>query len=445
MANRNCVLLVIVIAVCAAQSWGRFGLPTYAPVDRLIRNTTAYVAEHPDEAHGHYRLGRIHYLAFATRAAMVVSVDSPKTPEPAGEWLVRNYIHRMRSDRARKSALKELGYGSAAEVPSDKRDEFYELHAKKVGQLTDERWKPEELTAGQAADHAGKAADNFKKAISMDDENGLYHLGLASLYEQYVEFLKEKDIVLVPEVFRRLILDKAKEIYYTAFKLSIRKDLKHKYRPIAGLGSLVGYEAGRAYIRLAEVDESLSSDDKSKLAGVQKDIKKLKSLKMGAITPIIFSLEEHVSLRDLLADDLQVRFDLDGDGSVELWPWVKPTTGILVWDPQGEGRITSGRQLFGSVSWWLFFADGYRALDALDDNRDGTLTGAELIGIAVWNDRNSNGKSEPGEVTDITQTPITAVATRPSGKVGRVMFNRSGIKLNNGRALASYDWVVSPN
>lgn len=445
MANRNCVLLVIVIAVCAAQSWGKFALPTYAPVDRLITNTEAYIDEHPDEVDGYYRLGRIHYLAFATKAAMVMSVDSPKTPEPAGEWLVRNYIHRMRSDRARKSALKELGYGSAAEVPSDKRDEFYELHAKKVGQLTDEGWKPEELTAGKAAGHAGKAAENFKKAIAMDDENGLYHLGLASLYEQYVEFIEDEGDVLVPEVFRELILEEAKEAYYSAFKLSIRKDLKHKYRPLRGLGSLVGYEAGRAYIRLAEADESLSSGDKRNLAAVRKDIKKLDNLEMRWITPIVFSFEQHDSFSDLLADDLHVAFDLDGDGVIERCPWVKPTTGILVWDPEHTGRITSGRQLFGSVSWWLFFTDGYRALDALDDNRDGALTGAELISIAVWNDRNSNGESDPGEVTGITQTPIAAVATRPSGKVGRVMFNRSGIKLNNGRTLASYDWVVSPD
>ncbi|MBT3202234.1 MAG: hypothetical protein HN350_20220, partial [Phycisphaerales bacterium] len=50
-----------------------------------------------------------------------------------------------------------------------------------------------------------------------------------------------------------------------------------------------------------------------------------------------------------------VRFDLDGDGRAQSWPWVKPTTGILVWDPSGQGRITSGQQLFGSVTIWMFF------------------------------------------------------------------------------------------
>ncbi len=445
MINRNCVLSVIVIAVCAAQSWGMFALPTYAPVDRLITNTAAYIAEHPDEVDGYYRLGRIHYLAFAARAARVISDDSPKSPEPAGEWIRKNYLYRMRMNRAREFALRELGYASLTKVPKEKRKEFYDLQGKKHGQVTEEGWKPEELSLERLADHAGKAVENFKKAISMDDENGLYHLGLASLYEQYVEFLKDKDIVLVPAEFRQLILDEARVNYYTAYKLSIRKDVKRKYRPIAGLGSLVAYEAGRAVVRLLEADEELTRDEKSVLAAVKRDIKKLQGLKMGGVTPIIFSLEEHVSLRGLLADDLQVRFDLDGDGSVELWPWVKPTTGILVWDPEQTGSITSGRQLFGSVTWWLFFADGYRAMDALDDDRDGQLTGTELAGIGVWFDRNSNGESDPGEVTDIAQTPITAVATRPSGKVGRVMFNRSGIKLNSGRVLASYDWVVSPD
>ena len=50
-----------------------------------------------------------------------------------------------------------------------------------------------------------------------------------------------------------------------------------------------------------------------------------------------------------------------------------------------------GLQLFGSVTWWLFWEDGYAPLAALDDNHDGRLEGAELKGIAIWFDRNGNG------------------------------------------------------
>jgi tetratricopeptide (TPR) repeat protein len=39
-------------------------------------------------------------------------------------------------------------------------------------------------------------------------------------------------------------------------------------------------------------------------------------------------------------------------------------------------------RLFGTVTWWMFWNDGDHALDALDDERDGRLRGAELHGPA---------------------------------------------------------------
>jgi len=36
-------------------------------------------------------------------------------------------------------------------------------------------------------------------------------------------------------------------------------------------------------------------------------------------------------------------------------------------------------------------------MDALDDNHDGWLTGNELHGLALWYDRNGNGKCDPGK------------------------------------------------
>jgi hypothetical protein len=139
-----------------------------------------------------------------------------------------------------------------------------------------------------------------------------------------------------------------------------------------------------------------------------------------------------------------VRFDLDGDGTAELWPWVSPATGILVWDPNRKSSITSGRQLFGSVSWWLFFADGYHALDALDDNRDGLLSGRELTGISVWFDRDSDGNSDYGEVLPIETTTITSLATKSSGTDHGSPRNMSGLTLRDGRILPTYDWITSP-
>jgi hypothetical protein len=150
------------------------------------------------------------------------------------------------------------------------------------------------------------------------------------------------------------------------------------------------------------------------------------------------------SLSDLLEPGLDVPFDLDGDGAVERWPWVKPDTGILVWDPDHRAEITSGLQLFGSVTWWMFFADGYHALDALDDDRDGRLRGRELAGLGVWFDRNGDGRSEPGEVVPVERLGIYWIATHATSRDGDSPANLEGLGLDDGRVLPTYDWTTSP-
>jgi hypothetical protein len=237
---------------------------------------------------------------------------------------------------------------------------------------------------------------------------------------------------------------KLKGIYYAAYQHSIANALKFAEQPYGGLGTLVGYEAGKAYLRVAQADTPIPVAEERKIAEVKRDIKKLDGLPMGSVTPIVFSLEGRIPLADLLDPGLKVPFDLDGDGITESWPWVKPTTGILVWDPDGEGNISSGRQLFGSVTWWLFFEDGYHALDALDDNRDGALTGTELAGICVWLDRDSDGKSDRGEVRPVGAFGIASLATRATGQAQGCPMNSSGLTLTDGRTFPTYDWIASP-
>ena len=161
------------------------------------------------------------------------------------------------------------------------------------------------------------------------------------------------------------------------------------------------------------------------------------------MTPLVLDLSGAKPLAELLDNTLNVKFDLDGSGRSQAYTWVKPTTGFLVWDPLKEGRITSGRQLFGNATWWMLWPNAFAALDALDDNHDGWLTGRELKGLAIWFDRNSNGKCDPGEVVPIEQTPITALRTSYDSKSGTSLVSTLGLRLRDGRTLPTYDWVVS--
>lgn len=426
-----------------------FLIPQNVPVDRLVANGAAYVRENPNDVHGYYALGRTHYLAFVTKAGEVRASEGNLKWEIAREWNRRYLesgmgtdIRSLRWNHAGLLVLKEFGCASIKDLRPEDGLEYRRRLNLKIDELETTGWRPEPPSNAELTNHAANAKKNLQKATELDPNNALYHLALASLIEQYVEFLQEMNCDVTPDEFTSIILDRAREEYYAAYDLAVTRDLKQRLPP-DGLTGVISHEAGEGYIRLTERTSTLSGQNRQRLTAVKENVKKLKALPMGAITPVVFSPNGSAALADLLDTNLRASFDLDGDGQVEKWPWVKPTTGILAWDPGQTGKITSGRQLFGSVTWWLFFADGYHALDALDDNRDGRLNGSELNGISVWFDRNSNGRADKGEVTPAEECGVTAIATKACGRNGDSLMNPAGVTLRNGSTVPSYDWVAA--
>jgi hypothetical protein len=104
-------------------------------------------------------------------------------------------------------------------------------------------------------------------------------------------------------------------------------------------------------------------------------------------------------------------------------------TPLLVFDPEHTGRIVSGSQLFGSWTWggrsYASLGDlmdgaprsewrsGYEALAQLDSNHNNKLDGEELKPLALWFDKNQDGKSQPGEVVAVGEMGITALFVQP--------------------------------
>src|SRR5207244_2526964 len=104
----------------------------------------------------------------------------------------------------------------------------------------------------------------------------------------------------------------------------------------------------------------------------------------------------------------------------------------------------SGVQLFGSVTFQMLWRDGYRALDALDDNRDGRLEGAELDGLAVWFDRNGDGVSQRDEVVPIELLGVKTISVSATGVTGESPMSAAGVTMQDGRVLPTYDWMAEP-
>ncbi len=434
--------VVLVVGVWVGSAAGRWASPTYVPAERLIENATAYIKENPNDPSGYYTLARIHYLAFINKAFLVGTFNEGTPPRiiPYSWW--ENYLGSARWAEAKEIALKEFGCESTAELTDANRTEFWQRVYAIEDELEKQGWQPERPTDEQLVGHAAAAEWNFYKAIALDPNNALYYLGQASLGEQYLEFFKETSLAPMPLQLKTILMNEVKETYLLAYELSIQEDLELKYLPLEGLRGIISYEAGSAFVRLWEAEGQIPLDVQEKINGIKANLATLEALRPGAITPIIFSLKENSSLAELLVPTQFVQFDLDGDGVAERRPWVKPTTGFLVWDGNGDGLVTLGRELFGSVTWWLLLPNGYRAMDVLDDDRDGFLTYGELDGISVWFDRNSNGRSDMGEIVLAESLGITAIATRPNGYDGTSPMRTSGLRLKNGRTLPTYDWIA---
>lgn len=168
--------------------------------------------------------------------------------------------------------------------------------------------------------------------------------------------------------------------------------------------------------------------------------------RLDASRPIIYVTPVLVPLTDapferLVDESSRVAFDFAGTGDARAQGWLTPDAAWLVWDPEWRGDIRSGFDLIGARTWSVFWSDGFEALRALDDNRDGELTGAELGGLALWRDANSNGVSDPGEVVPANVHGLVALSVRGRETRPGLITADDGVRFDNGAARPLYDWT----
>lgn len=161
---------------------------------------------------------------------------------------------------------------------------------------------------------------------------------------------------------------------------------------------------------------------------------------MIAITPIVVPLAD-APFSQLVDDASPVSFDFTGTGDARAQGWLRSNAAWLVWDPQWRGQVRSGFDLIGQRSWAVFWSDGFEALRALDDNRDGVLTGGELGGLSLWRDENNNGVSDPGEVVPVNVHGIVSLAVSGARVREGLIAAPHGVTFDDGRTRPLYDWT----
>ena len=378
------VLTGIAIALMAASKGAAIYVPVEArkvPVDRLVANLERKSAEEPASAQHQINLGRLHGMAYALKSAEAAAVVRPGSKE------------------------EEPWYGYEPKlIPYQNRP------------------APSAEAATAATAHLAKAIAHYDKALELDPGSLLGRLGYGWMLEQS----GEKTAAI--EQYRRVIEQ--------AWKTEQDK-LARVPGQFPGLNSFTR-EASDYLIPL--LDPVADADEIQELRRRQEHIARMPR----AITPIAIPLRDDVSARAVHDLAAAVRFDADGSGMKREWSWLGPDAAWLVYDADGQGEITSALQLFGSVTFWLFWENGYDALSALDDNRDGLIAGAEASRLALWHDRDRDGISDPGEVRDLQSHGIAGVSCRfeEGDGIRFAAVSSEGVRLANGRTRPSYDVIL---
>jgi len=277
-----------------------------------------------------------------------------------------------------------------------------------------------DATLGAAAQaHLEAALKAYRQASELDKDNLVIHLGLAWLTEQ----AGRKDDAVKQY---RTIAAEAWE--------------KEKGLTMLGLGgqTLTG-EVASYLVPLLDAEK-----DKREIETLKDQVATLGKLPY-PVTPIAVPLADGLTAADLEAPDARVTFDVDGSGLGRGWSWITPKAAWLVSDPKLDGKINSGRQLFGNVTFWMFWNNGYAPLAALDDNRDGILTGNELADLALWRDANGNGMADPGEVKPLSAYGIVALSYKwqtLNDQPDQIAFSPNGVVFQDGKTRPTFDLVL---
>lgn len=270
-----------------------------------------------------------------------------------------------------------------------------------------------------ASKQLNAAIAQYRAAVKLDPKDAATLLGLAWVLDQ-----ADQD-------------DEAQKLYRQAIEISWKSEGQRRFGPLGG--NYISVEAGQ-YL-LAHLDSKQDANEIQEINARKTQLERLPR----PVTPIAIPLQPGLTESDIHNRAASVSFDADGTGLPHRWTWLNDNAGWLVYDAAESGRIESATQLFGNVTFMMFWRNGYEALATLDDDGNGVISGRELRHLAIWRDRNGNGVSESGEVRSLSSYGILELRCAATTNDSGVLFSPQGVALDDGTTRPTFDVVVQPN
>jgi len=106
----------------------------------------------------------------------------------------------------------------------------------------------------------------------------------------------------------------------------------------------------------------------------------------------------------------KAKFDWDGDGKRDSTGWVGKDDGLLVYDRNGDGKVSGANEL-SFVDDKPGAKSDLDGLSAFDSNGDGIFSSADdkFASFKVWRDKDGDGKSDKGELISLAQAGVASI------------------------------------
>jgi hypothetical protein len=376
------------------------------PVDRLLENLERNAQKLPPPQLWR-AIGRVHLIAYIRQTDTLPVYR--KNPETVAEGGIEDCAKvDAQADEELRKGWPKAGPGERCEVRDHSLMPSREIPANALGQSRTQ------------SPHLEGARIAYSRAKSLEPSNLRTRLALAFVFDRVLRISEAREELrfLLNEGLRR-------------FPYKTRRE--HE---------LWGPEAhvvlGEAIYHFSLIAESIS--DKQLIARAMAALDANPPARM--VTPILVPLNANLVFDNLIDRASKVAFDFTGQGPTQRFGWLTKDAAWLVWDPKNKGEIESGFQLFGSVTWLAFWDNGYHALGSLDDDGDGRIAGDELKGLALWQDKNADGKSDAGEVAPVADHRIVALAYGHTRVSHELWASPSGVTFADGETRPTYDWLL---
>ncbi len=169
------------------------------------------------------------------------------------------------------------------------------------------------------------------------------------------------------------------------------------------------------------------------------------------VDPLVVDLNGD-GVRLISYQDSRVAFNVDNDPYIENTGWVSAADGIVVHDRNGDGRINDITETL-SEYYTPAAVDGLSALATLDSNHDNVFDSRDTMWktLRVWQDVNSDGITDAGELKTFEQLHIQAIdlhaaVQRHETLAGNPVLSRSTMHMSDGstREVAAVDFATNP-